>query len=101
MTRYLIFIFFPLFTAISCCFFFKRGVFLKIRNQIFQNEDVFKYKDKRNYNEADVLVDKKLFERQSRYLKNNSIFYQIFKLIDGKKFGWVISDLEKELTILL
>ena len=54
--RYLIFIFFPLFTAISCCFFFKRGVFLKIRNQIFQNEDVFKYKDKRNKNKIIFFV---------------------------------------------
>ncbi len=48
--RYLIFIFFPLFTALSCCFFFKREVLLKIKNQIFQKENVFEYKNKRNKN---------------------------------------------------
>ena len=65
--------------------------YVGINDSILLLKALNKYKDKRNYNEADVLVDEKLFERQSRYIKNNSIFYKMFKLIDGyflaKKYG--------------
>ena len=65
--------------------------YIGINDSILLLKALDKYKDKRNYNEADTLVSKKLFERQVRYLKNNSVFYKLFKLIDGyflaKKYG--------------
>ena len=37
------------------------------------------------------MLNEELFERVSKYLKNNSVFYKIFKLTDGyflaKKYG--------------
>ena len=57
--------------------------YIGINDSILLLKALDKYKDKRNYNEADTLVSKKLFERQVRYLKNNSVFYKLFKLIDG------------------
>ena len=65
--------------------------YIGINDSILLLKSLNKYQDKRDYNEADILVGKKLFERQTRYLKNNSVFYKIFKLIDGyfvaKKYG--------------
>ena len=53
--------------------------YIGINDSILLLKALDKYKDKRNYNEADTLVSKKLFERQVRYLKNNSVFYKLFK----------------------
>ena len=65
--------------------------YIGINDSILLLKALDKYKDKRNYNDADTLVSEKKFERQSRYLKNNSILYKIFKLVDGyftaKKYG--------------
>ena len=65
--------------------------YIGINDSILLLKALDKYKDKRNYNDADTLVSEKLFERQSRYLKNNSIFYKMFKLIEGyftaRKYG--------------
>ena len=39
--------------------------YIGINDSILLLKSLNKYEDKRNYNEADVLVDEKLFERQS------------------------------------
>ena len=50
-----------------------------------------KSKHKKNYNEADALLNEEPLERITKYLKNNSVFYKIFKLTNGyflaKKHG--------------
>ena len=65
--------------------------YIGINDSILLLKALDKYKDRRNYNDADTLVSEKLVERQSRYLKNNSIFYKIFKLVNGyftaRKYG--------------
>ena len=65
--------------------------YIGINDSILLLKALDKYQDKREYNEADILIGKEPFERQTRYLKNNSVFYKFFKLIDGyfvaKKYG--------------
>ena len=65
--------------------------YIGINDSILLLKALDKYEHKTNYNEADLLLNEELFERVSKYLKNNSVFYKIFKLTDGyflaKKYG--------------
>ena len=65
--------------------------YIGINDSVLLLKALDKYKYKTKYNEADVLQNEKLFERNSKYLKNHSVFYKIFKLYEGyavaKKYG--------------
>ena len=65
--------------------------YIGINDSILLLKTLNKNNYKNNYNEADFLISNQLFERYSKYLKNNSVFYKLIKLIDGyftaKKYG--------------
>lgn len=57
--------------------------YIGINDSILLLKALKKYEDKDDYNEADFLVNKPLTERRLKFLKNNSIFYKLYKLFDG------------------
>tara|TARA_B110000037_G_scaffold14328_1_gene15085 strand:+ start:167 stop:1186 length:1020 start_codon:yes stop_codon:yes gene_type:complete len=65
--------------------------YIGINDSLLLLKALDKSENKIYYNEADTLLNEKLFERVSKYIKNNSVFYKIFKLTDGyflaKKYG--------------